>query len=237
MNAIKEFVVYPFVVLNWTRAAWWSWVCKHLGWSVPLGVVVFAVSAALHQQLISRWPELEKLLGDPMGEIASFIVYGLLGLGCVSAATLLGLLLVAPSQIYHEQKNKIASLMPPPLNLTLAVGNSGVSANQIDLIDLTLTNCSQKNMDLTFSIRIKGGKQVVGAWHIAARKSSQDGQPRARIDSESTVAGTLVFKTQDNLANESLDDCVLEIRDAISLAAVFCKPKQGFPSGKVASLT
>jgi hypothetical protein len=179
-----------------------------------------------------------------MNAIVNFVVYGVLSVVALHILALCVLIVAAPSQIYREQKNKIKSLLPPPLNLALNVGDSGVTERRISLEAVTITNQSQRNMNLTFCmivnyIRGDGTSEhtkIEGAWH-GEHTSSQDGIRILSIKGDSTETGALVFafpQQQQMRRAVSLDeDCVLEIKDAVSKAIVGCKPAHGYPSGKV----
>jgi hypothetical protein len=244
MDQIKEFVCYQLICLRRAVSTCWKLFKSHWGRSALLSLVVFVVGVLIHKQIIERWPDLIPFLGsDPMNNIWGHLVYGIFALVCVMGVTMLGLLIVAPFQIYREQNNKIKSQMAPPLNLTFKASDNGIRTRSINLEDVTLTNQSSRKMNLTFRMLIGDAVtepvKLTGAWH-GPGPSSQDGNPRATVDAESSVSGALAFKAQSSCSNidliqqnVSLDSCILEISDAISNATIRCKPKHGYPEGKV----
>jgi hypothetical protein len=154
MDRFNEFLCYPFAVLRWTFAAWWHIFKENLIWSTLIGAAAFLASVYIHREAVDYWPEVQEFLSDPVDQVVGFIFYGIFGMGCVYAASLVFLLVVAPSQIYYEQKKRIQELLPP-LQLAFTPGQSGATARDIQLNNISLTNRSQQNMSLNFVMRVR----------------------------------------------------------------------------------
>jgi hypothetical protein len=248
MDRIRDFCFYPFAVLNWAVTAWWRIFRRHYGWAALFTVASFLVGALLHHDIVNWWPALAEFLGQPMNRVWIFLVYSILSMFVLHIWAFCVLLIASPSQIWHENKQKIKSLVPPPLNLYFKSLLGAATESEIQLIDITLTNRSQTTMNLIFIMAIKytkddgseGGTRIQGGWYSSIAQSI--GDKSVEVNAYATRNGSLMFILPKTLESFGISKwaipfpdkrCILEIKDTVSDTRIACEPMPGFPDGAI----
>lgn len=215
-------------------------------------LAVAVVCLLIHVSLLRRWPSLKERLGSPIDNWWLWVVYTLVPGVLFTIVLAVVNLVVAPVRIHAEQEQTIAQLTPSEeLALLMHSFLTAAGGDNIQATTVTLTNRSEQNMSLSFSLSIDFTNQngspgrylLMGEWNGAPLKPNS-GETVVHVPAKSMVEGRLDFYLDDaetklnspTWGNEFHDNGTLWIHDLVSGARVLGHPMKYPPAKSLASM-
>lgn len=232
------------------RTSWQTTLRVFGGWrSFAIPPILFGAGVAMHSMGLIYLPSLEALVGKPENQAASYLIYGVLAVVGTTAACWLGALAYAPFAIYSHQESKIAQLSPDD-NLDLYFHSRIMASGQqeVQYSDLTITNRSEKTMNLQFwgGINYSDDEGVPQRLWMQAELNpdglkQHTGSTYLELGREQSVVSVLfVFLPEPNKhgrkkwKNDMLGDVLIKVVDSVSGKREVFWATPGYPAGRVA---
>lgn len=166
-----------------------------------------------HLALLYWWPDLKERLGSPMDSVLVWVVYTVVPATTFAIVLFLVNLVMSPVRNNREKEDLIESLRPAgDLALYMNAMASICGSHGVYLPEVTLTNRSDQNMSLEFSLSVDGVCDIGSPrrYHSEGEWNGKEHEPMTGlavvdVPAKTTLVGCLAFHLMDDASKELRD--------------------------------